>query len=357
MVDASEPQAPETTEAPVAPVPAAPRRASVMPMVAGGVLAAIIGFGAAQVLPIAGPQTDTSAIQAQLDAQSAELTSLKAAVAQLAEKPAPSADAGLTDRLSALEASVAAVSSQPDLSALKTRVDALDQITASLQSRPATAGQADTAALAALQAQIDTLKSGGIAAAALADATAAIDAKLAEAQAKVDGVRSEAEAIATASQKRAALHQIAAALDSGAPYASAIADLGETPVSPLLIDHAATGLPTLQSLRQAFPDAARAALDAALKANTGDSWTDRATAFLRGQTGARSLTPREGTDPDAVLSRAEAALTAGDLSTALSEIAALPSEGQTAMAEWIAMAQIRQDAAKDVQALLTAAAL
>ena len=357
MADATEPQAPETTEGPVAPVPVAPRRASVVPMVAVGVLAAIIGFGAAQVLPFGGLKTDTSAIQAQLDAQSAELTSLKSAVAKLAEMPAPSVDKALTDRMSALEASLAAASSEPDLSALTTRLDALDQLTASLQARPATAGQADTAALAALQAQIDTMKSGGIAAAALADATAAIDAKLAEAGSKVEAIKSEAEAIAAATQKRAALHQIAAALDSGAPYASAIADLGETPLSPLLIDHAAAGLPTLQSLRQAFPDAARAALDAALKANMGDSWTDRASAFLRGQTGARLLTPREGTDPDAVLSRAEAAMTAGDLNAALAEIAALPSEGQTAMADWLAMAQLRQDAAKEVQILLTEAGL
>ena len=82
----------------------------------------------------------------------------------------------------------------------------------------------------------------------------------------------------------------------------------------------------------AFPTAARAGLEAALRADMGSSWTERATNFLRAQTGARSLDPREGDDPDAILSRAEAAVSAGDLATALTEIAALPEPAQTAMA-------------------------
>ena len=83
----------------------------------------------------------------------------------------------------------------------------------------------------------------------------------------------------------------------------------------------------------------------------GESWTSRVSAFLRNQTGARSLTPREGNDPDAVLSRAEAALGAGDLATVLKELAALPPEGQTAMAAWQARCVTRQAAISAVQSL------
>jgi len=62
------------------------------------------------------------------------------------------------------------------------------------------------------------------------------------------------------------------------------------------------------------------------------------------QTGVRSLEPREGNDPDAVLSRAEAAVRAGDLGAALDEITALPDPGQAALADWAATAQTRADA-------------
>ena len=354
MSDATDTQEPEAMVVPAEPVVTPARNTSVMPLVAGGVIAAVIGFAAAQVMPIGWRAADTSAIQTQLDGQTAELASVKAALAQLAKAPQP--DTTLTDRLTAVEAALGAPTSAPDLAPLISRLDALDQTVTALQAGPASMGQIDPSALNALQTQIDALKSGGIVATATAEVSAALDAKLAEAVAKVDAIKADADTLAVASVKRAALHQIVAALDSGAPFTSAIADLGDATLPPVLADHAAAGLPTLQSLRQDFPDAARSALDAALKASMGTSWTERATAFLRGQTGARSLTPREGSDPDAVLSRAEAALAAGDLTAALAEITTLPSEGQSAMADWLARAQLRQEAASQVQALLTASA-
>ena len=71
---------------------------------------------------------------------------------------------------------------------------------------------------------------------------------------------------------------------------------------------------------------------------------DRFTAFLRRQTNARSLAPREGNDPDAILSRAEAALSSGDLPAALTELDALPENARAAMDGWIADASARADA-------------
>lgn len=68
---------------------------------------------------------------------------------------------------------------------------------------------------------------------------------------------------------------------------------------------------------------------------------ERLTAFLQAQTGARSLAPREGDGPDAVLSRAGAALDAGNLQAALTEMDALPEPGQVAMADWRRLADIR----------------
>jgi hypothetical protein len=51
--------------------------------------------------------------------------------------------------------------------------------------------------------------------------------------------------------------------------------------------------------------------------------------------------PREGDDPDAILSRVQAAVSSGDLETALAEISALPEGAQAEMADWIADAEAR----------------
>jgi hypothetical protein len=83
----------------------------------------------------------------------------------------------------------------------------------------------------------------------------------------------------------------------------------------------------------------------------GDGTWNRLSAFLRSQTGARSLTPRSGDDPDAVLSRAEAALRAGDLKAALAEIAKLPQAGQDRMSEWVGLAEKRVSAMEAVESL------
>ncbi len=83
----------------------------------------------------------------------------------------------------------------------------------------------------------------------------------------------------------------------------------------------------------------------------GASWTSRIATFLETQTGARSLTPRAGNDPDAILSRAEADLTKGDLAAALKEVMALPDAARPAMAGWLARAHLRQNAADAIAAL------
>jgi hypothetical protein len=114
---------------------------------------------------------------------------------------------------------------------------------------------------------------------------------------------------------------------------------------------AGDGVPSLAALVDAFPPAARDALDASIRATMGEGALDRVSAFLRVQTGARSLEPRAGDDPDAVLSRAEAALRAGDLETTLAELTALPEAGQAAMADWIQAARTRFEAVEAARAL------
>ena len=71
---------------------------------------------------------------------------------------------------------------------------------------------------------------------------------------------------------------------------------------------------------------------------------NRVTAFLQSQVGGRSLEPREGDDPDAILSRAEADVQAGDISAALRELDNLPSAAQAVMAPWVEDANARLSA-------------
>lgn len=349
MTDTPDP-IPEAVQEPAipAPLPAKPR--SPFLPVLGGVIAAVIGFGVAQVVPGGWPMGSTTALDATVAAQAREIAALSERLGQLAEAGQV---AKIEARISVAEAALTA--QEPvDLLPLSVRIDDLERRLAELALRPAGTGTIDQAALTALQAAVAELRSEGVPAAALAEAAAEVDAKLAEADAKIAAITVEAESIAKSAGQRAALTQILAAVDSGAPYASAMPGLSEVALPESIAAHAQSGLPSLQSLRDSFPDYAREALEASLQANPGQSWSDRIGTFLRVQTGARSLEAREGTDPDALLSQAEAALAAGDVPAALAVLDQLPPEGQAAMLPWRDRAMVRQDAATALQALLAA---
>lgn len=339
--DADQPT--ESVAAAPQPAPAAPpaRKSGWGGPVLGGVIAAGLGFGLAQYLPLAsylGVSTATIG-QEDIAALKSEVADLRAALAAL-----PSGDtAALSNRLTTVEGQIAALA-PTDLTDITARLAALEQ-------RPVgSLSGADAAALAALQTEVSAMKSAGISQTQVDAATAALQAKLDDALAAAEAMQSSATETAQKSAQRAALLQIGAALDSGAAFGSALQAF-DTPLPDALTANAA-GLASLKSLQDSFPQAARAALDAALKSDMGDGWTDRALSFLRTQVGARSLSPREGADPDAILSRAEAALIAGDVPAALTELDALPDIAKTAMADWRLAADQRQ-AAQSALATLT----
>lgn len=355
MTDTPDPIA-EVVQEPVNETVPPARRASAVLPVLGGIVAAVIGFGLAQVVPSGWPVGGDAATTTTLAMQTEELAALKETVRQLSETETATQIADLAERVAKVEAGLGAIGSV-DLAGLTGRVDDLDRRVAELALRPSGAGTMDQAALTALQAAVAELKSQGIPAAALAQAAQEVDAKLADANARIAAITDEANGIARSATQRAALTQILAALDSGAPYASAMANLGDVTLPESLATYAQSGLPSLQSLRDGFPEFARLALEASLQANPGQSWSERIAIFLRVQTGARSLTLREGTDPDALLSQAEAALAKGDVAAALTALDQLPPEGQAAMAAWRETALVRQEAATALQALLAASEL
>ena len=310
--------APETE---TAPQPVVVKRGGFMPLLLGGVIAAVVGAGAAiYTLPKLPPQfaawfpaaPDASAeMDAKLGAQSDKIDAL-------------------TSELAALKA---AQPPAPDLSGVQS---ALDQIGSEVR--------ANKAALEDLQKQVTGLAASG--SSADASAQAQIEASVKAAQDRIDQAEQQAkqlqeqsQAAAKAAMAQAASARMKAALDAGAPLDPARADLRAAGIA---VPEALSGdVPSLQSLQADFPEAARAALAAARKAESGASLGDRLGAFLLTQTGARSLTPKAGDGPDAVLSRAQADVSTGDLKAALEEIAKLPEAAQPALADWSAKAQAR----------------
>lgn len=304
----------------------------------GGVLAAALGFVLARteildpILPEAWRGADAAAQIAPVsDAVQANAAALRALEAQIAAIPRPdlapvqSAVGDLSDRLEAVAGQV------PELSIA---IGALETRLTEVEKRPLTEAVSPDA-IAAYEQELDRLR------AAVTEQRGEVEALLAEARA-MDASASDAARRATA---QTALAHLRAALDSGAAFADTaaqIADAGFDLPAPLP-DVAGEGVSTLASLRAAFPPAARNAL-ALARAEGTTGGAQGLGAFLQRQLGARSVEPREGGDADAILSRAEAALTNGNLGAALTEIDTLPEAARPALAEWVATAKRRNDA-------------
>lgn len=350
------------------------RRGGFVPALLGGVIAAGVGFAAAEYFnhpgwPFAPAGPTPEALSQKIDAVSTGLANVKADVAALSPTfAALKAKADASDALSARIDS-AANESAAQISALRddltARNDALKQALAALDARVAAidkqalaagvaSGNPDAAVLESLRGQLeDQRKQNEALAAEIADVATKANARIDAAEQQATALKTDAEATAKAALARAALTRVQAALELGGGFAPALADLTAqgAEVPDALAAAASTGVPTLTDLQQAFPAAARAALAASIKATMGPGLTDRIGAFLRAQTGLRSLTPRAGTDPDAVLSRAEADVTAGKLGDALTELVALPEAGRAALASWTAEAKTRVSALAAVDAV------
>jgi hypothetical protein len=377
---APEPETVVEDARPAGPPPPPPARSGgsiALPLIFGGVIAALAGFAASRfILPDGwSGQGETQAALIELrsvtEAQTARVGELESALAalraevaavpdttpavaalredlggQVAEAAAAASEA--TGRLGDLDRQLGEVASRLDELAMRPMPGGLDP--ASLDSELSEFRGELSAAVEAARAEIVRAQEEAAAIAARAAEDAA--AQEAAAAEEAEATRAAAEAAARAAARDAAVSRILAALESGEPYDRDVATLEGVEIPEALSAPAANGVPTLAALAETFPEAARSALDASIRANAGEDPVDRLTAFLRVQTGARSLEPREGDDPDAVLSRAEAAVRSGDLDAALTELSALPDAGQAEMGGWIPSARIRLDALSAAQSLL-----
>jgi hypothetical protein len=278
-----------------------------------------------------------AALESKLSEQSDQIEAL---TKKLSDAPDVS---GLTDQVQALSQKLDPVDA--DLTAVKSSVESLagqiaplaDRLT-ELEKAPISANTS-TEATAAFEAELKKLQDS------LAAQRGEVEKMVADAQA----LEAKATAEAQAATNLAILSRLHGQLDAGQPYSDLLGELqaGGVTVPDALSTPADKGVETLSSLRASFPAAARTALADARDADKGTG----VIAFLQRQTGARSVTPQDGDGPDAVLSRAQAALADGDVATALTELKSLPEAAQTAMADWEQAAQTRVAAVEAAETL------
>jgi len=291
---------------------------------------------------------------AQTDAKIADFQ------AAIADMPAPVSaseiDAmiasGISTKTAALSARVDGLGGQTDTSEIESRLAALElktdglraevssllaqlsdvsQIGGTVSAETATKLAGFTAVNEGLQAEIEALASR-------------IDGVSATA-AQVSTVETNAEAARNAATIQSSLNAIDVALAAGLPFSSSLADMENAGITdiPAALTGASGGVATMAELRASFPEAAHAAIRASIAASAGEGVFASISAFTKAQVAGRSLTPQDGVGPDAVLSRAEAALKQDDLNKTLTEIEALPAaamspDGDGPMDIWLANA-------------------
>ncbi|MDQ1901134.1 hypothetical protein RAH32_11840 [Paracoccus sp. WLY502] len=319
------------------------RKTGFWPVFLGGVVAAGLGSAAtiwalphlpagwlpeqpeSQVVATAAPEIDVAAIRSEAvaAAQAATSEQIDALRAEIAQAPAaPETPAG---------------PSAEDLAALRQQVESqaarIQELAARPQIDPDIAARVQT-----LAEQADTLEQQ------LQTAAQAAQARINAAQAEAQQLQEAAAESTRRAEAVAAVAALQAALDRGVTPDEARQTLeGAGLEAPEALTRE---VPSLDSLQASFPEAARAALRASLRQDSAAGNGSLFGNFIRAQTGARSVEPREGTDPDAILSRANAAVEEGRIGDAVTEIEALPEPGKTAtaMAEWLAGATAYRDA-------------
>jgi hypothetical protein len=183
---------------------------------------------------------------------------------------------------------------------------------------------------------------------------ARVDEIASSAQSRVDQIEADATTAVGTASTQSDIAAVQAAMASGASFPDALARLGGQPDVSLpdgLSAAADTGVQTLTQLVDAFPDAAHAALRANIIDSSGDGVIARSQAFLRAQISSRSLAPKEGMAPDAVLSRMEESLRHENLAGAVAEADSLPGAATAAMSGWLDAARLRVNAENGLAAL------
>lgn len=323
------------------------KRSVFVPAVFGGIIAAGLGFAAAKsdllesYFPNSKADQAITALEQTLAEQSKQIAALKDQVSGIKMPDLSAVETQLTNlsaQMPPLSTSVKGLETQ--LATLNKSLTALSDKVTAVEKRPISEGVSQSA-IDAYEAELTKLQASMVTQRTNVESMIET-AKAVEADA--NKTRADAAGVLQVAANKALLAELREDLQSGSPLTSVLGDLTANGVKiPAdLAAPAATGVTTLAALQDKFPQSARAALAVARDANK-DTDTGIA-AFFRRQLGARSVSPRDGDSADAILSRAQAALTNGQISGALDELAKLPDDVKATMADWIEPAKMRQAA-------------
>ena len=340
---AQEPEDQNSASEQLAPPAASAGRQRVWPLYLGGAAVAAAGFLAAQYFgedqwPFPSGPSLKEELASVIDAQNAEIKALESKLSELIQAMSVLPPAGVVEDLDTRVRNI-----QQAATAQSGRIDLLARQLGDLENRPIPENGASSEAVAAYEREL----------AAMREMFEAEFVRIEAAQENVTITETNAAERAKIAIKRAALVRVQSALDSGTPFVEDLTVLKgagvEVPGDLMALSR--VGVASFAELQLEFPAAARVALNAAVRADVAAGRQSRLSGFLRTQLGARSLEPRQGNDPDAILSRAEAALRAGDLGKSLRELELLPAAGAEQMAGWMDKARAHQRAAAAVAAL------
>jgi len=138
----------------------------------------------------------------------------------------------------------------------------------------------------------------------------------------------------------------------GTPYKTSLDNIERilgSKAPDILRNLAETGIPTMKNLTESFPEFSRLALSA--DRNEKETEDFKFLTFLKSQFQARSTIPRQGSDPDAVLSRSEAFLKSNDLEKSLFELTQLDGIASKVMEPWRISAESRIESLLAVEQL------
>ncbi len=301
-------------------------------------------------------QQENAALGAEAKRDSAAVAGLEKRLGALEASAGPSGAADLDKRVTALEAanaedapSVAAARETAqhlgtDVQALRADIDAARGEIAGLSARVAKleteAPKGNGPDLSALAARLDKIE-------------AALAAPKSETRVAPDARAPADNAAAIAIIAGA----IAGKLGAGAPFGPELAALGRLGVDPAglaALQAVADGAPTGSSLAASFDAVEPRVLAGAAPGETGGV-VDRFLAHIRGLVHVRDLNETQGDDPQAIVSRIEAASRRGDAAAALAAFNQLPESARQAASDWAVKAHARLAADAALQSIREAA--
>jgi hypothetical protein len=304
------------------------------PMLLGGVLCVGMGYAGANFIKPDGwpfPGASTAVLQDRISALETQLAESQSQASQMAEL-LDTVRSEISDTTTSVDAKIADIDLSGTLAPVEASLAAIDQRLTAVEAAPVAEAIVSPEATAAYERQLTEMQT-------------LLNSEVARLQdAKAAAENEEANAA-----KASAVSRLQEAITTGQPYDTVLKNV-QIDVPAALSAPATQGVATLQDLATSFEEAADIAIVETAKTDVeNQSWMDR---FLRTQLGLRSLTPKDGTSPDAILSRAEQAIRDNDLRAALTEISTLPDVGQAVMADWVAIAQTRLDVTNALSAML-----